>query len=221
MGINEDGTANNNIINSGSIATSGEASFGIGSLLSTNSNITNSGTITTSGFYGIGISLDSLSNNTTSNSGTIMTGGDLAYGMVAAFTTNSNISNSGTISVAGEVASGILLDSSSNLNITNSGLISTTEVGVNITNSSGFTNTFVNTSTGRVTSEQRPAFIGGDGIEHVENAGRLETQVTEGTAVNLGGGDDTLLLPPDLGYYGQRAGRGRDGHLHPWRQRQL
>jgi hypothetical protein len=160
---------NSTILNQGQIRTSGLNAFGISST-GAGSTLTNQGLITTVGSRGFGMDARG-SNSTLVNSGTINVSGPNSAGVRSTETTaGTSITNSGTITVTGagsspDFASGILFQA-------------------------GAAGTFVNTTSGVVTSQQDSGVRGADGNIVVRNAGVISGG--NGIAINLGNGNNTV-----------------------------
>jgi len=126
-------------INSGSIVTSGDGTWGIGAGGLVGS-ITNSGLINTSGNWAHGIFVYSVpswysfpqlvsDDVVFTNSGAITTTGDEAYGIQVEGLDGGKIVNSGTIVASGEAGRGISYSGGSGSTITHSGVISVSGAG--------------------------------------------------------------------------------------------
>ena len=128
------------------------------------------------------------------NSGRISTSGEDAHGVVLLHGNSSTLTNRGSINTAGRNANGVFVQSHINL-MTNTGDIVASgpgSAGVRLGPAdTGRTNLVVNATQGVVTSLHAQAVLGDEGVDRVENAGTLSGN---GTAVDLAGGDDTLLL---------------------------
>lgn len=146
-----------NVLNFGSITTSGFASRGI--QVNDDGRIFNYGAITTSGNSSSGILADS--DNEITNSGTILTSGDNADGIFVDF--RNTIVNSGTISTAGDGAEGVALSDTNTL--TNTGSILTSGSGAAAI-LAGFDHTVTNS--GRIVSAQSNAIFF-NGVDNVLN----------------------------------------------------
>ncbi|MBM1169788.1 autotransporter family protein [Microvirga arabica] len=208
---------NNVLRNSGTLETSGSSARGM-IAEGHNNSFVNSGTIRTTGAGGEGIRADgggtanAAENVTISNSGTITTSGYTADG-IRLIGNNGTITNDGTITASGLEARGIKVEGNGN-RVDNRGTVQglgDDGEGLYIISSTGQTNTIVNHADGRIISRDEVAVRGRHGSELIENFGTIRTQATQGTAINLGDGNDSLLIGASSTIEGHvRAGAGTD-----------
>ncbi|KFG67251.1 autotransporter outer membrane beta-barrel domain-containing protein [Microvirga sp. BSC39] len=182
-----------------------------------NNSFVNSGTIRTTGAGGEGIRADGGTMNTArnvaiSNSGTIETSGYTADG-IRLIGTGGTITNDGTITASGLEARGIKIEGDAN-RIENRGTVQglgNDGEGLYIISNAGQANTVINRDGGTIASRDEVAVRGRHGSEMIENFGTIRTQAAQGTAIDLGDGNDSLLIGASSTIDGHvRAGAGTD-----------
>lgn len=209
---------NNNILrNSGTLQTSGSSARGM-IAEGHNNSFVNSGTIRTTGAGGEGIradgggTLNAAENATISNSGTITTSGYTADG-IRLIGNNGTITNEGTITASGLEGRGIKIEGNGN-RIENRGIVQglgNDGEGLYVISNTGQTNTVINRDGGTIESRDEVALRGRHGSEAIENFGTIRTQGAQGAAVDLAGGNDSLLIGASSRIEGHvRAGAGTD-----------
>ncbi len=208
---------NNNVLrNSGTIQTSGSSARGM-IAEGHNNTFVNSGTIRTTGAGGEGIRADGgtttpANNATITNSGTIATSGYTADG-IRLIGNGGAITNEGTIAASGLEARGIKIEGNNN-RFENRGLVQglgDDGEGLYVISNAGQSNTVSNRDGGRIESRDEAALRGRHGSEHIENFGTIRTQAAQGTAVDLAGGNDSLLIGASSNIEGHvRAGADTD-----------
>jgi outer membrane autotransporter protein len=208
---------NNILRNGGTLQTSGSSARGM-IAEGHNNSFVNSGTIRTTGAGGEGIRADGggttnpARNATITNSGTITTSGFTADG-IRLIGTEGAIANSGTITASGLEGRGIKVEGNNN-RIENRGIVrglGNDGEGLYVISNAGQTNTVINHADGRIVSRDEVALRGRFGSEVIENFGLIRTEAAGGAAVDLGAGNDSLLIGASSKIEGHvRAGAGTD-----------
>ncbi|WDR05116.1 autotransporter domain-containing protein [Devosia rhodophyticola] len=177
--------------NSGTISTSGAATYGISSSGAT-ATITNSGTVNTSGnsangIYSIGATA------TISNSGTISTAGAGAHGIYSSGTAaTATITNSGAINTAGNNAAGIV-SAGVTASITNSGTISTLGQYANAIYSNGPAATITNSGTISTAGDNAYAIFSAGVTANITNNGTISISGDSALGVYSNGATATIV----------------------------
>ncbi|WP_415122501.1 autotransporter outer membrane beta-barrel domain-containing protein [Paraburkholderia sp.] len=162
--------------------------------------LVNNGTISTTGpnAYGMtaawGQTNQGQTDNTLINTGSVSTGGSNARA-ASILGSGGTINNSGTLTTTGTSGTGAYLQGN-NDQLINSGTIQTqgtNAIGVDSnTVSSGFTATIQNLAGGQIISNGSFAIRTLNGRSTIVNAGLIQSNV--GTAISMGGGNDSLVL---------------------------
>ncbi len=209
--------------NSGTIETSGANARGM-IAEGLNNTVVNAGVIATTGAGSEGIRVDggnpggpgtpvaATENTTVVNRGTITLSGYTADG-IRLIGHNSTITNEGTLTALGLEGRGIKIEGTGN-RVDNSGTaqgLGPDGEGIYIISNAGQINLIVNGASGRIIARDEVALRGRDGSEHVENDGLVRTEAAGRAAIDLGAGDDSLLIGASSRIEGLvRAGSGTD-----------
>ncbi|WP_210277557.1 autotransporter domain-containing protein [Microvirga lupini] len=203
--------------NSGTLETSGSSARGM-IAEGNNNTFVNTGVIRTTGAGGEGIRADGggttrpAENAMIANSGTIETSGFTADG-IRVIGNNGTITNDGTITASGLEGRGIKIEGDGN-DVVNRGTVQglgNDGEGLYVISNAGQTNTIVNHADGRIIGRDDVGLRGRFGSEMIENFGLIRTEVSGGAAIDLGAGDDSLLIGASSDIRGTvRAGTGTD-----------
>ncbi|WP_286612939.1 autotransporter outer membrane beta-barrel domain-containing protein [Variovorax jilinensis] len=194
----------------GVITASGLGSSGMEVAESTGNLLRNEGTLNVSGLGAHGIYVLSGAGNTLENRGTVNTSGQRGNGL-RADDGDSTFINSGELLVGGRDAFGVFMQGNNNT-LVNSGTIRASGVNADGVLSNTVAGSFAARieNTGSIISERSFAVRGVNGQETLVNAGLIRSDV--GTAIDLRGGSDTLILRTGSQITGLAdGGAGNDG----------
>lgn len=191
VGLDEDNRGDyNEIVNSGTLSTSGTMAYGIWVRDFVSSNvILNSGLIRTFGSGSSGIRMEGDS-NTLTNSGLISTARQYSHGIYVE-AGSSTIMNSGLISTAGQDSHGIHVVAGSN-SVTNSGLISTAEESGHGIYSYGDSNAITNSGSISTAGDSGTGIVAYGRSNTIANSGLISTTGSDSFGAAIYGDANSL-----------------------------
>lgn len=187
-------------------------------------NVFNYGTI--SGAIGISASTSNVTNNMGTISGSIFgisanaaivsNSGSISGGTFGIFSTTATVSNQGSILVG---AGGTGINANNTANITNGGAIAGGAIGISasnaafVSNSGTISGSNTGVSAGSANLINEGTILGGVAISLSQNSTLVNSGTVigaTGTAINFGGGTNTLKLDPGFTITGKVVGAGND-----------